>query len=105
MDKVAVAAVRACFIARRRREVERMRWRQRMRQYQAFAKWQARQRLVLVMMLAGLSFGLHGHGATIRSVWCKERSSHWWKHIVSCFTPPRLAAKLSYVKRYLCVSL
>ena len=45
MDKVAVvAAVRACFVARRRREVERTRWRrrQRMRRYRAFAKRQAR---------------------------------------------------------------
>ena len=90
MDKVAVvAAVRACFVARRRREVERMRWRrQRMRRHQAFVKRQARQRLVFMMMLAGLSFGLHGQGSTVRSVWSKERSSHWWEHIVtSHFTP------------------
>ena len=36
-----------------------------MRRYRAFAKWQARQHLVFMMMLAGISFGLHGHGATV----------------------------------------
>ena len=89
MDKVVVVAVQACFVARRLREVELMRWRRRhrMRRCRAFAKWHPRQRLVFVMMLAELLFGLHGCGATIRSVWCKERSSRWWKHIVSCFTP------------------
>ena len=90
MDKVAVAAVQAYFVAKRRRVDERMRWRriQRTRRRRAFVRRQARQRLVFVLMLAGLSFGLHGQGSSIRTVWTKERSSYWWEHVVSsCFTP------------------
>ena len=55
MDKVAVvAAVRAYFVAKRRRVDERMRWRriQRTRRRRAFVRRQARQRLVFVLMLA-----------------------------------------------------
>ena len=48
---------------------------------------QAQQRLVFVLLLAGISFSV-GVGSSARALWAKERSTHWWDHVVnSSFTP------------------
>ena len=89
MDVDKVAAVRAYFVSKQRRAIRNVSWRRResIRRRRAFAKRQAQQRLVFVLMLAGLSFGMHGRGSSARTVWTKDRSSHWWDHVVnSCFT-------------------
>ena len=82
--------MRALLIARRRREAirrERLRRRERRRRWKAFMRRQAQQRLVFVFLLAGISFSV-GVGSSARALWAKERSTHWWDHVVnSSFTP------------------
>ena len=82
--------VRALVIAQRRHEVigrERLQRRERRRRWKAFMRRQAQQCLVFVLLLAGISFSI-GVGSPARTLWAKERSTHWWDHVVnSSFTP------------------
>ena len=51
-----------------------------MKRRTAFAQRQAQKRLIFTFLLAVVSATLQG--SAVRSLWCKERSSHWWEHIV-----------------------
>ena len=52
-----------------------------------FMQRRAQQRLVFVLLLAGISFSV-GVGSSAKALWAKERSTHWWNHVVnSSFTP------------------
>ena len=47
---------------------------------------QAQQHLLFVLLLAGISTSI-GLGSPERALWAKERSTHWWDHVVnSSFT-------------------
>ena len=43
---------------------------------------QAQQRLLFVLFLAGISTSI-GLGSSARALWAKERSTHWWDHVVN----------------------
>ena len=80
MEKVVV--VRAFLLARKREAMRRVKWRSRqtMKRRTAFTQRQAQERLIFTFLLAIVSATLQG--SAVRSLWCKERSSHWWQHIV-----------------------
>jgi hypothetical protein len=84
-----VLIVRAFLVAGRRREAmrrEEWRRRERRRRWKAFVRGQAQQRLLFVLILAGISSSI-GLGSSARALWAKERSTHWWEHVVnSSFT-------------------
>ena len=74
--------VRAHLLARKREVMRRVKWRksQAKKQRTAFALSQAQERLIFSLLLATVSVTLQG--SAVRSLWCKERSSHWWEHVV-----------------------
>ena len=57
-----------------------------MKQRKAFAKRQREERVLFMFMLEMISFSWLV--PPVRTIWCKERSSHWWEHVVNTtFTP------------------
>ena len=87
MDKrvVAVTVVRNVLLKRKRRAAERLeRVRQeRRRRRRAFLRRQAMERLMFVALMTLSYCNLSPE----RMIWTKERSSHWWEHVVkSTFT-------------------
>ena len=87
MDKVL--AVRAFMKAARMREEirrKRRRRRERNKRWKAFVRRQAQQRFVFLLLLTGITSSI-GQGSSTRELWTKERSTHWWDHVVnSTFT-------------------
>ena len=57
----------------------RKRRRARARRRMIFARKQAQQRLLFVVMMSVMAFNL---SSPARSLWMKERSYYWWNHIV-----------------------
>lgn len=85
MDKVVV--VRAYLLARKREAMRRVSWRRKQsdKRRRAFARQQARERVMFTFYLAIISVNLCG--PAVRRLWVKERSSHWWEQVVnSSFT-------------------
>lgn len=85
MDKIVI--VRSYLLARKRQAFRRMNWgiKQSMRRRRAFARRQSQERLMFMLMLAVVSSSLRW--PPVRTLWAKERSNHWWEHVVnSTFT-------------------
>ena len=85
MDKVVV--VRAYLLARKREAMRRVSWRRKQsdKRRRAFARRQARERVMFNFVLAIISVNLCG--PAVRRLWVKERSAHWWEQVVnSSFT-------------------
>ena len=86
MEKIAI--IRTYLLARKRQAFRRMEWRRRqsIRRRRAFAGRQSQDHLVFMIMLAVVSLNLHV--SPVKTLWAKERSSHWWEQVVnSTFTP------------------
>ena len=79
MEKSAV--VRAYLMARRRRAKGRENWRQRqrIRRRRVFARRQSRERGMFAMTLVA---AMNLQSVTVRTLWAKERSAHWWDDVV-----------------------
>ena len=87
MDKrvVAVTVVRNVLLKRKRRAAERLERvrEERRRRRRAFLRRQAMERLMFVALMTLSYCNLSPE----RTIWTKERSSHWWEHVVkSTFT-------------------
>ena len=86
MDKrVAAMIVRAHLLRSKRRTVQRLTLmkQKRSRRRREFDRRQAIERLVFVMLMSVSCLNLSQE----RMLWTKERSSHWWEHVVkSTFT-------------------
>ena len=57
----------------------------RTRRASAFARRQSQERFIFTLLL---SMAALTHHAPERSLWVKERSSHWWQHVVNCMFMP-----------------
>ncbi len=81
MEKVGV--VRA-YLFRKREAIRQTQWRrrQRVRRRRAFARRQSQERMMFLIMLALVSTNFH-HCPENRAMWAKERSGHWWDHVVN----------------------
>ena len=87
MDTHVVAAlVVRDLLRRKRRAGKRLKQieEERRRRRRAFVSRQARERLMFAVLMSVTCCNLSPE----RTVWTKERSSHWWEHVVkSTFTP------------------
>ena len=99
MDKrgVAVTVVRNVLLKRKRRAAERL---ERVREKRrAFLRRQAMERLMFVALMTLSYCNLSPE----RTIWSKERSSHWWEHAcckVNIYAT-RLVTELPHVAVYL----
>ena len=87
MDKrvAALLIVRALLLKRKRRAAMRLKRmkQERSRRKQAFVRRQAMERMLFIVWMSVTYSNLSPE----RMIWTKERSSHWWEHIVkSTFT-------------------
>ena len=81
----------ACMIlvlnSKKRRVSNGIKHRKRLRTRRAsvFARRQSQERFIFTSLL---SMAALTHHAAERSLWVKERSSHWWQHVVNCMFMP-----------------
>ena len=92
MDKrVAALIVQARLLKSKHRAVKRLTLmkQRRDRRRREFVRRQAIERLMFVMLMFVMLMSMTcGSLSPERMIWTKERSSHWWEHIVKCtFTP------------------
>ena len=87
MDKrVAALLVRAQMLKRKRRAAKRLKVmkQQRNKRRREFVRRQAMERFMFVVLMSVAFCNLSPE----RMLWMKERSNHWWEHVVnSTFTP------------------
>ena len=88
MDKrVAALIVQARCLKNKRRASKRliMMKRERSRRRREFVRKQAIERLMFVILMSMIC----GNLSPEQMIWTKERSCHWWEHIVKCTFMPK----------------